>query len=72
MVKEIDTDKNAFAIVKAIVQIAHELGIKVIAEYVHSKNVLEVLKQLNIDEYQGFYFYEPSPHFMQEAFLEAL
>ena len=69
LIKNINKDKNSYAIVKAIVQFAHTLGIKLIAEYVHSKEVLEVLKELDIDEYQGFYFYEPSPEFVSEKFL---
>ncbi len=66
LIKNIDNDKNSLAIVKAIVQFAHTLGIKIIAEYVHSKEVLEVLNKLGIDEYQGFYFYEPSLEFREE------
>lgn len=67
LVKDIDHDKNSLAIVKAIVQFAHTLGIKIIAEYVHSKEVIEVLKSLDIDEYQGFYFYEPALDFQEET-----
>ncbi len=66
LVKDIDKNKNALTIVKAIVQIAHELDIKVIAEFVHSKDVLEILKTLKVDEYQGFYFYEPALTFVQQ------
>jgi len=59
LIKDIDTDEKAYILVKAIVQFSHELGIKVIAEYVHSKIIFDMLKVLNVDEYQGFYFYEP-------------
>lgn len=58
-IKNIDTSKEAIALVKAIVSFCHELDIVVIAEHVHSKEVYDVLKTLDIDEYQGFYFYEP-------------
>ncbi len=67
LVRRIDRDKNSFAIVKAIVQIAHELNIKVIAEYVHSKEVFDLLKELGVDEFQGFFFYEPSLAFVTET-----
>ncbi|MEA1983267.1 MAG: EAL domain-containing protein [Campylobacterota bacterium] len=59
LVKSIDTDKKAFVLVEAIVVFSHKLGIKVIAEYVHSKKIFEILKKLNIDEFQGFYFSKP-------------
>ena len=57
--KNIDTYEKAYILVRAIVQFSHELGIKIIAEYVHSEVVFNMLKELNVDEYQGFYFSEP-------------
>ena len=66
LIKKVDSDKNSFAIVKAISEFAHTLGIKVIAEFVHSKEVLEVLKDLKVDEYQGFYFYEPALELVED------
>jgi EAL domain-containing protein (putative c-di-GMP-specific phosphodiesterase class I) len=59
LVKNIDTDKKAYILVRAIVDFSHRLGIKVIAEYVHSDIIFQMLKKLNIDEFQGFYFSKP-------------
>jgi len=59
LVKNIDTDEKSHTLVKAIAGFSHKLGIKVIAEYVHSEIVFEMLKKLDVDEYQGFYFWEP-------------
>ncbi len=59
LVKNIDTDEKSHILVKAIVQFSQELGIKVIAEFVHSETVFNMLKELHVDEYQGFYFSEP-------------
>ena len=59
LIKDIDNDSRAHTLVEAIVQFSHKLCIKVIAEYVHSKVIFEMLKELNVDEYQGFYFSEP-------------
>ena len=59
LVKNIDTDKKSLILVKAIVQFSHELGIEVIAEYVHSETVFLMLKDMGVDSYQGFYFSEP-------------
>ena len=59
LIKNIDEDEKALILVRAIVQFSHELGIKIIAEFVHSEAVFKILKGLNIDEYQGFYFHEP-------------
>ncbi|MEN8303451.1 MAG: EAL domain-containing protein [Campylobacterota bacterium] len=59
LIKDIDNDNKALILVKAIVGFSHELGIKVIAEYVHSETVFKMLKEMGVDEYQGFYFAEP-------------
>ena len=59
LIRNIDTDEKSHILVKAIVQFSHELGIKVIAEYVHSKRIFEMLKALHVDEFQGFYFAQP-------------
>ena len=59
LVKHIDTDKSSYILVKAIIDFSHKLGITVIAEYVHSETIFTLLKELHVDEYQGFYFYEP-------------
>jgi len=59
LIKDLDTDLNARKIIKTIVTFAHELDIKVIAEFVHSKEIFEICKELKIDEFQGYYFSEP-------------
>lgn len=59
LIRHIDTDEKAHVLVKAIVQFSHELGIKVIAEYVHCELIFTMLKALHVDEFQGFYFAEP-------------
>lgn len=60
LIKNIDKDEKSFTIVKTLVTFAHGLNIKVIAEFIHSKEVLEICKELKIDEYQGYYFGEPA------------
>jgi diguanylate cyclase (GGDEF)-like protein len=62
-VKNIHTDKNSYLITKTINDFAHNLGIKTIAEFVHCEEVFNILKELGVDEYQGFYFCEPVEHF---------
>jgi len=62
LIKDIDKDKNAQIIVETIVSFAQKLGIKTIAEYVHSSTVLSCVKSLGIDYSQGFYIDKPSPN----------
>ncbi len=69
LIKDIDTDLSSLTIVKAIVQFSQELGISVIAEFVHSEEILDILQSLGVKEYQGFYFYEPKPYLIKEQEL---
>ena len=60
LIKDIDVDKTAYIVVETIVAFAKKLGIKTIAEYVHSSVVMDKVKELGIDYSQGFYIDEPS------------
>ena len=61
LIKNIDKNKRSYDIVKTIISFAHGLDIKIIAEFIHSKEVLEICEELGVDEFQGYYFSEPSP-----------
>ncbi len=58
-IKGLVTDKNSRKIVKSITDFAHSIDTKVIAEYVHNKEVQEIVLELGIDYSQGYYFSEP-------------
>lgn len=47
------------AIIKSIIQIAKNLGIKVLAEGVETEEQFNYLRKRQCDEIQGFYFYKP-------------
>lgn len=58
-IKNIATDVKSQIIVEAIVLMCKKSGIKVIAEYVHNKEVQKIVKSLGIDYSQGYYFGKP-------------
>lgn len=60
LIKNVVDDKRSLTLVKAITEFSKELGIKVVAEFVSSKEIFETLKMLPIDEFQGYYFSVPS------------
>jgi len=60
LIKNIDVDKPTLLVVETIVEFAKKLGIKTIAEYVHSSVIMDKVKELDIDYAQGFYIDEPS------------
>lgn len=59
-IKNIVEDKKSRLITESIVYICKQSGIKVIAEYIHNKEVLEVVKEIGIDYSQGYYIGAPS------------
>lgn len=61
LIKELDTDKNARIVVETIVDFSKKLGIKTVAEFVHSSTVLSAVKALGIDYSQGYFIDRPSP-----------
>ena len=60
-VSEIDKAGNDLAIVRAVVTMAHSMGITVVAEGVERAEQLRELTELRCDMAQGFYFSEPVP-----------
>ncbi|WP_297454276.1 bifunctional diguanylate cyclase/phosphodiesterase [Persephonella sp.] len=61
IIKDIDTNSRSLAIVKAIKSFADDIGIKVIAEYIHSESVLRKVLELGIIYGQGYYLKKPQP-----------
>ncbi len=58
-VQDMSIDPIDRAIVIAINDIAHSLGLETIAEYVETRETLELLQQCGIDHAQGFYISKP-------------
>lgn len=52
-------ENHNLAITRAIVNLSKELNMEVIAEGVETKEQLDILKELNVDFIQGFYFSKP-------------
>ena len=60
-VRKVSDDAKTYSIVKTIIYLAKELGMKTIAEGVENKNQIKLLKQAGCDYLQGFYFSKPVP-----------
>ena len=58
-VADLPDDVNDSAIVRAIIDMAHTLGMKVIAEGVETRAQLDFLLENDCDEMQGYYFSKP-------------
>jgi predicted signal transduction protein with EAL and GGDEF domain len=60
-VKEITTNPDDAAIAGAIISMAHNLCLKVVAEGVETSEQLELLRMMQCDEMQGFLLSKPLP-----------
>ena len=58
-VRDLDNDVDDQAIVSAIVQMAHSLGLTTIAEGVETQQQLDFLRSKGCDEIQGYFFSRP-------------
>lgn len=58
-IKSIDIEKSVENIIYSIINMAHALDLKVVAEGIETKNQLDFLKKINCDYAQGYYFARP-------------
>jgi EAL domain-containing protein (putative c-di-GMP-specific phosphodiesterase class I) len=58
---EVDRTEKGHVFFKAIITMAHALGMRVVAEGVENENQIKILKSLHCDEIQGFYISKPLP-----------
>lgn len=61
LIRNIDTDDNAQTILTAVTEFSKHLGLKTIAEFVHSESVYQKCIELKIDYLQGYHISEPKP-----------
>jgi diguanylate cyclase (GGDEF)-like protein/PAS domain S-box-containing protein len=60
-IKGIVTDKIDFAVVKSINEIAHEMNLCTIAEFVETEEIFQHLQAMNVDYVQGYWIGKPQP-----------
>lgn len=56
---DIDDDERALAIVRSTIDLAHSLGLRMVAEGVEDEGTLELLRRLGCDHAQGFFIGRP-------------
>jgi diguanylate cyclase (GGDEF)-like protein/PAS domain S-box-containing protein len=61
LVRDITTSRVSQAMVHAINYVAHVMGMKTIAEFVESDNIMRALQKLSVDFAQGYAIGKPQP-----------
>jgi len=69
-VGDIEASSDARAIVSAVIHLAHDLSLRVVAEGVETEGQRDILLGLGCDELQGFLFARPMPADMLLAWVE--
>lgn len=69
-VLDLESNESNAAIVRSVIQLAHGLGLKVLAEGVETVAALERLRQMKCDLVQGYLFSRPLPAADFERFVE--
>jgi len=60
-IQNMQQDKSVLILCESIIQMAHKLGIKVIAEGIETQQQLDILNSLDCDFGQGYLFSKPVP-----------
>ena len=58
---DIPHDKEATAIVRMIIELAHSLGKRVVVEGIETEGQADTIRELGADYAQGYYFSQPLP-----------
>jgi EAL domain-containing protein (putative c-di-GMP-specific phosphodiesterase class I)/GGDEF domain-containing protein len=61
LINDIQNPKTQ-SIVKSIVDMCHDIGVQVACEGIETEEQLQLLKQVNCDFAQGYFFYQPMPY----------
>lgn len=70
-IKDMELDDTNAAIAKTIIQLAHSLGMEVIAEGVEKDRQVEILKSANCQKAQGYFFSKPVPiEHINESYMQ--
>jgi len=59
-IMHMDTDSESREIVRIIITLAHNLGLKVVAEGTETEEHIQMLQQLNCEMAQGYFFSKPA------------
>ncbi len=60
-IKDIDLNPKSKTVTESILFFTQKIGVKTVAEFVHSQRVYEIVQSMGIDYAQGYFLGEPKP-----------
>lgn len=69
-IDDIEIDKKSRDLVECVINLAHALSMTVIAEGVQTEKQVEILRKMNLDAIQGYYYSKALSNFDYQKFLE--
>ena len=63
-------NEKAAAIVKAVIEMAHSIGIEIVAEGIETKEHMDAMVELGVDYIQGYYFARPLDEHQFLSFIQ--
>ena len=64
-IKDINTNEESKIITESILLFTSKIGFNTVAEFVHSEEIFEIVKELGVTYAQGYYFGEPKPELIE-------
>jgi len=58
-IRGVESDERKRSLVSAMIKLSHDLGHRVVAEGVETPDVVDVLKEVDCDEAQGYWYAKP-------------
>ena len=65
-IKDININKQSRIITESILFFTNQIGFATVAEFVHSEEIFEIVRELGITYAQGYYFGEPKPYLLED------
>ena len=60
-ITDIEHNRDSYIIANAVIRMAHDLGLKTVAEGVETVGAGAILRELGCDVAQGYYYGKPEP-----------
>lgn len=60
-IKDLDENKSSYQVTDTILYFTRQIGVKTVAEFVHSEEIYKTVKSMGVDYAQGYFLGKPEP-----------